>query len=61
MDSETKYRKYFDKFTHRYSSLITDKIIYDNCEKPDFIRVLQHLVTKIVILLGESHDEYKEY
>jgi len=58
MDYKSKYRKYFDKFTHNYSSLITDKIIYDNCEQPEFIRVLQHPVTKkIVILLGESHAD----
>jgi len=63
LDYKNKSNKYFHKLkggvdhTHKYFSLITDKIIYDNCEQPDFIRVLQHPISKkIIILLGETHS-----
>ena len=64
MDYKNKSDKYYHKLkggidqTHKYFSLITDKIIYDNCEEPNFIRVLQHPISKkLIILLGESHVE----
>ena len=66
MNYINKYNKYYHKLkggvdqTKKYYSLITDKIIYDNCEQPDFIRVLQHPVSKkLIILLGESHTYYE--
>ena len=62
MNYKNKSNKYYNKLiggvdqTHKYFSLITDKIIYDNCEQPEFIRVLQHPISKkLVILLGEAH------
>ena len=64
MDYKNKSDKYYHKLKsnidqpHKYFSLITDKIIYDNCEEPNFIRVLQHPISKkLIILLGESHVE----
>ena len=65
MDYKNKSVKYYYKLkggvdhTTKYFSLITDKIIRDKCDQPKFIRVLQHPITKkIVILLGEKHEDH---
>jgi len=62
MSYQNKLNKYLLKLKHTggKSSIITDNPILDKCEQPKNIRVLQHPITKkIVILLGESHKRYE--
>jgi len=60
MDNKYKYKKYLSKLQQFGGSSITDNIINDNCESPQFIRVLRHPITqKMIILLGETHSRFE--
>jgi hypothetical protein len=57
---EYKYNKYLYKSKQLAGGIITDNIINDHCEEPNYIRVLQHPVTnKLIIILGEKHKSHE--
>jgi len=56
---EYKLNKYLYKLKQFAGGIITDNIINDHCEEPNYIRVLQHPVTnKLIIILGEKHKSH---
>lgn len=56
---EYKFNKYSYKLKQLAGGIITDNVINDHCEEPNYIRVLQHPVTnKLIIILGEKHKSH---